>query len=279
MNATRAVPRAYLWGFADTVHAGMEGRLAPQLIFGHMYPRKGPKYFFPAMIAVKLPIGLGALSVLGLIFFLARRLPKQWDFEASVILASSLLFLLVLTQGATYAGVRHTMPVIALMAIFAGLLVQKTLTTNSRSLKTIVFAAYVLAAASALPLMRPWEYFNEFVGGARNAHNYFNDEGVDLALYFHGIAKLYAEKPDLSAAEQAFRKSLELDSAAFFVNIELGNVLLKRGAREGALRAYSDALKYAPEDTFVRQAIEKQIARFSGPASVDIPVLRNPFLE
>jgi dolichyl-phosphate-mannose--protein O-mannosyl transferase len=57
MNATHVVPRAYLWGFADTVHAGLEGRLAPQLIFGRMYARKGPKYFFPAMIAIKLPIG------------------------------------------------------------------------------------------------------------------------------------------------------------------------------------------------------------------------------
>jgi hypothetical protein len=385
MNATRVVPRAYLWGFADTVHAGMEGRLAPQLIFGRIYFRKGPKYFFPAMIAVKLPIGLGALSLLGLVFFLARRLPKEWNFEASVILASAVLFLLVLAQGSTYAGVRHALPVVALMAIFAGLFVQKALTSSSRSLKTIALAAYVLAAASALPLMRPWEYFNEFVGGTKNAHNYFDDEGVDLAqrtkeiadyyrkflkssgemphiiyissdeelrgrdveylgrdmqrdlprlsepqmsgtifadvlllspnafwdrralreatpvarfgnlfvyrgtfyspadaaatLYFHGVAKLYAEKPDLTAAEQAFRKSLELDSAAFFVSIELGNVLLKRGARDEALLVYSDALKHAPEDPFFRRPIEKQIARFAGPASVEIPALRNPFLE
>ena len=325
MNATRVVPSAYLWGFADTVHAGMEGRLAPQLIFGRIYFRKGPKYFFPAMIAVKLPIGLGALSLLGLGFFFARRLPKEWNFEAGVILASAVLFLLVLAQGSTYAGVRHALPVVALMAIFAGLFVQKALTSSSRSIKTLALAAYVLAAASALPLMRPWEYFNEFVGGTKNAHNYFDDEGVDLAqrtkeiadyyrkflkspgemphiiyissdeelrgrdveylgrdmqrdlprlsepqisgtifadvlllspnafwdrralreatpvarfgnlfvyrgtfyspadaaatLYFHGIAKVYAEKPDLAAAEQAFRKSLELDSAAFFVSM------------------------------------------------------------
>jgi hypothetical protein len=117
MNATRIVPRSYLWGFADTVHAGMEGRLAPQLVFGHMYARKGPKYFFPAMIGVKLPIGLSALSLLGLIFFFARRLPAEWDFPAGVILAAALLFLLVLSQGATYAGIRHAMPVVALLAI------------------------------------------------------------------------------------------------------------------------------------------------------------------
>jgi len=385
MNATQIVPRAYLWGFADTVHAGMEGRLAPQLVFGRMYPRKGPKYFFPAMIAVKLPIGLSVLTVLGLTYFFARRLQVEWNFPAGVILASALLFLLVLLQGATYAGVRHALPVVALLSIFAGLFVARTLASNSLRLKTVVLTAYLLACASALPLMRPWEYFNEFVGGTKNAHRYFDDEGVDLgqrtkeiadyyrkflkpsgemantiyssseeeykgrdleyvgrdkerdlprlsqpeitgtifagstllsqntfwdrralreatpvarfgnlfvyhgsffspadaaaALYFHGIAKLYAEKPDPAVAEQAFHQSLEKDPAAFFVYIELGNLLLKRGAREDALRAYSDALKYTPADPFFRQPIEKQIARFAVSPFAEIPPLRDPFLE
>jgi hypothetical protein len=385
MNATRIVPRSYLWGFADTVHAGMEGRLAPQLVFGRMYFRKGPKYFSPAMIAVKLPIGLSVLCVLGLIFFFARRLPGRWNFPAGVILAAGLLFLLVLSQGATYAGIRHAMPVVVLLAIFAGLFAERALASNSRSLRATMLAGYFFAGASALPLLRPWEYFNEFVGGTRNAHNYFDDEGVNLgqrtkemvkyycqfvkpsretpyvitfssddelrgrdmeylgrdierdlprlsqpqmsgtvfvesnflspntfwdrralreatpvarfgnlfvyhgtffspgdaaaALYFHGIEKVYAEKPELFVAEQSFRKSLEMDPTAFFVDIELGNLLLKNGAREQALRAYSDALKYAPEDEFFRQPIKEQIARFASSPGTEIPPLRNPFLE
>jgi hypothetical protein len=385
MSATHIVPRAYLWGFADTVHAGMEGRMFPQLIFGRSYLRKGPMYFFPAMIAVKLPIGLSVLSVLGLIAFFARRLPVEWNFPASLILASALLFLLVLMQGATYAGIRHALPVVALLSIFAGLSVEIAFLSNSRSLKGAVLAAYVLACASAIPLLRPWEYFNEFVGGSKNAYKYFDDEGVDLgqrtreiveyyrrflepsgemahiiyvasdeelkardveylgrdmerdlprliqpersgtifigssflspntfwdrhafreatpvarlgnlfvyhgtfpspadaaaALYFHGIETVYADKPNLVAAEQAFRQSAEMDPAAFFVNIELGNLLLKRGARQEALQAYSDALKYAPQDQLVRRPIEIQIARFAGPPSAEIPSLRNPFLE
>ena len=98
-------------------------------------------------------------------------------------------------------------------------------------------------------------------------------------LYFHGIAKVYADKPDLVEAEKALRQSLEFDPAAFFADIELGNLLLKRGAREQALLAYSDALKYAPEDRLFRQPIEQQIARLAHPSSAEIPPLRNPFLE
>ena len=39
--------RAYLWGFADTIRAGMEGRENPQLFFGRLYNYRGPRYFFP----------------------------------------------------------------------------------------------------------------------------------------------------------------------------------------------------------------------------------------
>jgi hypothetical protein len=275
--------------------------------------------------------------------------------------------------------------VVALLAVFAGLFVERALASNSRGLKAMVLAGYFFAGASALPLLRPWEYFNEFVGGTRNAHKYFDDEGVGLgqrtkemveyyrkfvkpsaempyvicnssdqelrgrdmeylgsdmerdlprlsepemsgtvfvesgflspnnfwdrralreatpvarfgnlfvyrgtffspadaagALYGNGIEKLYAEKPDLAVAEQSFRKSLGIDPSAFFVNIELGNLLLKRGARDEALRAYSDALKYAPDDPSFHQPIEEQIARFAHQPLGEIPPLRNPFLE
>jgi hypothetical protein len=385
MRATHVVPRAYLWGFADTVHAGMEGRPYSQLFFGRRYLRKGPRYFFPAMIAVKLPIGLSLLSVLGLIAFCARRLPVEWNVPVSVILASVLLFLLVLALGATYAGIRHALPVVALLSIFAGLSVEAAFLSNSRRLKAVALTAYVLACVSALPVLRPWEYFNEFVGGSKNAYKYFDDEGVDLgqrteeiveyyrrfvkgsgenvyiiyqaadeelkrrnvqylgrdmgrdlpqlsqpercgtffigsqmltptlfwdrkafreatpvarfgnlfvyhgkffspadaaaALYSYGIETLYADKPDLVAAEQAFRRSTQTDPTAFFVNIELGNLLLKRGARKEALQAYSNALKYSPDDLLVRQPIERQISRFAAPTSGEIQPLRNPYLE
>jgi hypothetical protein len=385
MAVTHVVPRAYLWGFADTVHAGLEGRPSPQLVFGRLYERRGPKYFFPAMIAIKLPIGLSVLSLLGLLLFFARRLPEQWNFPVSVILVAAILFLLVLANGATYAGIRHALPVVTLLSIFAGLFVEKALTSSSPSVKAMMVLAYVLACASALPVLRPWEYFNEFVGGTRNGYKYFNDEGVDLgqrtkeivdhyrkflkpageipsiiyftseeelkgrdvdylgrdmlrdlkklsqpersgtifirssffspgtfwdrrafreatpaarfgnlfvyqgtfvspadaaaALYFHGIEKLYADRPDDAAAEKAFQQSAEMDPTAFFVHIELGNLLLKRGAREAALRAYSDALKYAPNEALIRRPIEMQIERITRQPLAEIPPLRNPFLE
>jgi len=190
MAATHAVPRAYLWGFADTIRAGMEGRPFPQLIFGRVYVRRGPRYFFPAMIALKLPIGLSILIALGLGLFFGRRLPVDWNFPASIILAAAILFLLVLVAGATYAGIRHALPVVVLLSSFAGIFAEHAITFYSRRMQAVAAIGYLLAIVSAVPVMRPWEYFNEIVG-TRNGYKYFSDEGVDLGQRTKELAAYY----------------------------------------------------------------------------------------
>jgi tetratricopeptide (TPR) repeat protein len=385
MAATHVVPRAYLWGFADTVRAGMEGRENPQLFLGKVYSFRAPKYFFPAMIAVKVPIGLLALLILGLFLFLSRRIPSDWIVPCWVVVSVAGLFLLVLSTGATYAGIRHALPVVVLLSVFAGISVEMALSSKTRELKIIAALAFIVATVSALPHMRPWEYFNEFGGGTANAYKYFSDEGVDLGqrskelaeyyrrelkpndlrpicfydtpeaekvargvdcfgsdkehdrarvelpersgtifaapsdfirqsywdraalreatpvkrlgnlfifrgtfylpgqaarvFYYRGLEKIYGEKPDDAEAENAFRSSVELDPTAYFVHIELGNLYLKRGSREECVRAYSEALKYAPHEPEIRSALQNQIERVSRDALAGINPLRDPSLE
>jgi hypothetical protein len=191
MSLTRVVPRAYLWGFADTIRAGMEGRENPQLFFGRVYQFRAPKYFFPATIAIKLPIGLLVLLVLGLFFFLARRIPPHLLLPCTVVLAVATLFLIVLSAGATYAGVRHALPVVVLLSVFSGISFAIALSSKTSRLKILVALAFIAAAVSALPHMRPWEYFNEFVGGTSGAYKYFCDEGVDLGQRTKEVTNFY----------------------------------------------------------------------------------------
>ena len=385
MAATHAVPRAYIWGFADTITAGLEGRATPITAFGRSYWKTGPKYFFPGVIALKLPIGLGVLVLTGLYLFFARRLPREWNLAVSIVLAALLTFLLVLASGSSFAGIRHALPAVVLLAIIAGLAVHLGLVSNSKPFRAIVAAALLAAAASALPVTRPWEYFNEIIGGAKNGFLYFNDEGVDLgqrgkelAAYYHSVieptdekplliylmsgperkargltwpkqdksrdqpqpglptfsgtvvidarflskqpfwdnaflreatpsarfgnllifrgpcscgslvasglffgalGKIYAEKPDLDAAEQLLKQAIALDPTPFFVHLQLGNLYLKRGLREQALQAYSDASRYASFDLEQRRLIEEQIKRVSSEPLDQIPELRNPVME
>jgi hypothetical protein len=191
MAKTHVVPRSYLWGFADTIRAGLEGRENPQLFLGKVYNFRAPTYFFPAMIAVKVPIGLLALLLLGLFLFLTRRVPSDWILPSWVVLAVAGLFLPVLSVGATYAGIRHALPVVVLLSCLAGISFDLALFSKTRQLQIIVAFAFLVAAVSAVPQMRPWEYFNEFVGGTANAYKYFSDEGVDLAQRSKELAEYY----------------------------------------------------------------------------------------
>jgi tetratricopeptide (TPR) repeat protein len=300
----------------------------------------------------------------------------------SMVLAASSLFLVVLASGSSYAGIRHALPIVVLLAIIGGVAVDAGVSSTSRAWKVVVTLALIAAAISALPVLRPWEYFNEIVG-SKNAYLYFSDEGVDLAqrgneleqyyhrvlepsgevpllgyemgeaekmarhldwlgrdlkrdearlsspvfsgdiladarflgkkpfwdtpalrtavptsrfgnllifrgtfpsnlagkFYFDALAKIFTEKPDLEAAERLLRQSLASDPTAFFVDIQLGNVCIKRGERECASRAYSDALQYAPNDTQLRGLIEAQIKRVSSEPLNQIQDLRDPFME
>ena len=204
MASTHVVPRAYIWGFADTIRAGLEGRAEPITAFGRPYLDAGPRYFFPGMIALKLPIGLSVLVLIGLGLFFRRRLPSERYAGLAIVLGALLLFLLVLSLGSTYGGIRHALPVVVLLAIFGGVAIQMGFASNSMFLKAAVATALVGAAASALPVMRPWEYFNEIIGGEKNAYLYFSDEGVDLgqrgkelAEYYHRVLEPSGEVPIL----------------------------------------------------------------------------------
>jgi hypothetical protein len=387
MARSHVAPRAYIWGFADTARAGLEGRADPVFAFGHTYFNAAPMYFFPGVMALKLPIGSSILVLLGLWLYCARRLPGGWTTPRSMILGAAIFFLLILMRGITYGGIRHALPIVVLLSVFAGTAAKYGMTSHSRRNRIGVAVAFAAAALSAVPAVRPWEYFNEIIGGSSQAYRYFNDEGVDLlqrgteaARYYHtvleptgelplfaytlgpevakytglkvdwlgrdfkrderriesadfsgtimvnarllakmpfwdsaslrhripdarfgnllifrgrcaceslraqlvyteALARIFSEAPDLPGAERLLRESIRLDPSPFFVFIDLGNLLLKRGAREDALRTYSEALKRVPGNPEISRAIEEQIMRVSSEPLDRIPELRDPFLE
>jgi hypothetical protein len=383
MHATHILPRAYIWGLADTIRAGLEGRVDPITAFGRPYMGTGPRYYFPVMIALKLPIGLTFLVLIGLFPFATRGVFRE---GLLIVLSAAIFFLLIVMAGSTYAGIRHALPVVVLLAILGGVGLQFAFSSKSIAWRAVAAASLVIAAASALPVMRPWEYFNEIIGGAGHAYLYFSDEGVDLgqrvkeladyyhqkveptgevpfvfygpiseveekarhidwlgqdpnrdqsrlespmffgtviidgrflgrhpywdisalqrvapsarfgnlmvfrgtcecgpilasSLYQESLSEIFAEKPDWATAERLLRQSVMLDPSAFFVHIELGNAYLKLGRLDDALRAYSDALRYAPDDARLRRQIQAQIQKVSSGPLESIDPLRDPFLE
>jgi len=191
ISTARILPRAYIWGLADTIRAGAEGRAIPILAFGEMYYSKGPFYYFPGVIATKLPIGLVLLVVIGFGCVVSGKIPKDYLAPLLGLTLLAAVFLVFLIIGSSYGGVRHALPIFPLLAVLGAIPIYVAVRDRSYIFGTVSTILLLAAIASAVPVMRPWEYFNESVGGSAGAWKYFSDEGVDLGLRLEDIDRYY----------------------------------------------------------------------------------------
>jgi Dolichyl-phosphate-mannose-protein mannosyltransferase len=377
---THVLPRSYIWGLADTIRTGIEGRGIPVNFLGRTYRDRGPVYYFPTVLAVKLPIGLLALALSGLILLPMPNFPRSWRLPCVALVLMAALFLVALARGVSYGGVRHALPVLVVLSVFGGIASAHVLSSRSRLAHILIVVAVVIAAASALPRIRPWEYFNELVGGPEKAFLSFSDEGVDMGQrrldfvrYYHqhlepagevpylfysiagselkrrqvrvrgeqsteldeleekpdvtgiffvnpksifrnpryrifretqpveriGNLLIYrgtfylpwirerqlltrarrlltSSEPNLDKAEAQFREILTINPNSFGALLGLGNLMLRRGQREEALRLYELARKQLEnEEQAMRAVLTQQIERLSSNEPLErIPPVR-----
>lgn len=185
----RLLPRAYLWGLADTLRTGVDGRnIALHLVWGRVYEGRNPWFTWPAIIAAKLPLALSALALLGLGLLWRAPLPARARWMLAALAAASACHLAALMASpAAWGGVRHATPLIAAAAILGGGAVAEAWRRRSKVLLALVSGLFVAAFAMTIREPRLWEYHNELAGGSANGWRYFKNEGLDLGQRFHEI--------------------------------------------------------------------------------------------
>ena len=183
------LPRAYLWGLADTLRTGVDGRnIALHLIWGKLYEGRNPWFTWPAIIAAKLPLALSALALLGLGLLWRAPLPASARWMLAALAAASLFHLAALMASpAAWGGVRHATPLLVAAAILGGAAVSEAWRRRSKVLLVVVGGLFIAAFAMTIREPRLWEYHNELAGGSANGWRYFRNEGVDLGQRFHEI--------------------------------------------------------------------------------------------
>lgn len=192
LEELHVLPRPYLWGLADIIRAGVEGRIIPVYLWNRSYIRKPPFYFFPAIVFFKLPVGLVVLCLLGFLL-LCSKVPSEWRPGLWLVIGFAAFILAMLATGSSsYAGVRHALPVFPVLAVLAGVVCAQAVLTRSKTLRIVGVLSLGAALISAIPVIRPWEYYNELAGGPDFAYKHFDDEGLEsgqrikeLAAYYH----------------------------------------------------------------------------------------------
>ncbi len=187
------VPRSYLWGLADTVRTGIEGRgISQHLIWGTVYDGEAPWFSWPAIILSKLPLALMLLALLGTGMIVLRRAElsrrAQWVLWSVLGASASHLAALLGSEG-SWGGIRHAMPLVVALSIPVGGAVALAWTHRASvplARMRLASVALLLGATLAMTLgeKRAWEYHNELVGGTDGAWDYFANEGRDLGQRF-----------------------------------------------------------------------------------------------
>jgi hypothetical protein len=208
MACTHFVPRSYLWGLADILHVGVEGRVAPIFFMGRLYMQRPPFYFFPTVLLVKIPLGLIALALMGLLLVLITRKWSGAEPLLVILLFGGLLLAMLIKGTSSYAGMRHALIVLPSLAVAGAAALAIAWGRKSRVLLAGIALAAMLAMASAMPVLRPWEYYNELVGGTENAWHHLSDEGMEsgqrtkeLAAYYHQYLEPKGEIPYVEYSE------------------------------------------------------------------------------
>lgn len=187
-----ALPRAYLWGLADIIRAGVEGRQDVMYVFGKLVYGTTPWYFFPGVLLAKLPLGFIALTLGGAWLVARERVSSEWRAGVLLMLAWAGFYLFFIVRGNSgYAGVRHAAPIFPSLAVLAALPLTLALVERDRLVRAASAIGVLAIALSALPVMRPWEYYNELVGGADGAWQYFADDGLENGQRVKDIAAYY----------------------------------------------------------------------------------------
>ena len=183
------LPRPYLWGLADTVRAGIEGRGYPiSLLWGTTYLGTPPWFAWPSLVASKVPVALLLMSLLGLLALVRAPVPAAARWTLGTVAAMGLGHLAsLLNSMTTYAGLRHALPLVMLLALLAGALVWRLWSRERRGWRAAAVAPLLVALLMTAREPRLWEYHNELAGGTRDAWKYFLNESGDLGQRFHEL--------------------------------------------------------------------------------------------
>ncbi|WP_437569861.1 tetratricopeptide repeat protein [Sorangium sp. So ce542] len=188
------LPRAYIWGLADILRAGIDGRHDSLFVLGKLFQGTTPWYTFPVVLLVKIPLGVLALAIAGVVLLARRDGIPAWRSAGLVWLGWGAFYLCFLIRGNSgYAGIRHALPVIVVAAVLAALAVIHAASSGPRWWRAGAAVALLGALVSAWPRMRPWEYYNELVGGSSEAWRYFADDGLDNSQRARELAAYYDE--------------------------------------------------------------------------------------
>ena len=181
----RLLPEAYLAGLVDI--ASFSSR--PTYFFRRYYA-EGFWYYFPVALAIKLTIGLLFL------FAYAVLDPRVWRAHSQILVPCSIsliVFLSFAMYGKLDIGVRHVLPLLPFMVIFAAAAGSEMLKGSKASSMAAALAITfsIFSAARSAPEQLSYA---EFFGGSASLHRYLGDSNIDWGQSSDRLKRFLADR-------------------------------------------------------------------------------------
>lgn len=199
LDQSGVLPRPYVWGLADTVRAGVDGRgQTEHRLWGVDHPGRPPLHAWPSLVVSKVPLALVVLLVAGGVM-LALRWPSPGRQRSALgmvlVMAFGYSLALLLSKG-TYAGIRHALPLVMAMLVLAAVGLAALWRQYGKAWAPgVALAAGVWALAMATTLREPrlYEFHNTLAGGSIDAWRNFRNESVDLGQRIRELSRFHDE--------------------------------------------------------------------------------------
>src|SRR5882757_673507 len=185
------LPESYLYGLAD-VRSMANGM--PSYLFGKVYEH-GVWFYFPSVIAIKLTLGLLALTALALAAMVMGRLRGR---EVLYLLVPPAVYLWIAMGSELNIGSRHVLPVYVFLCVLAAGGAWAWIKSADGQLHKgwawVVAILLVLHVGSSLRAYPNYmAYSNELWGGPTQTHLYLTDSNTDWGQQLKAV-KLYTDQ-------------------------------------------------------------------------------------
>lgn len=218
-------------------------------LFGQTRP-DGFWYYFPVLIAYKTPVALLTVLLASVILAFEARARSVWVVAGLVVPVA--VYLAVSMAGSVQIGIRHVLPLLAVLYVLAGVVM-----TRSAWRMMLLLAAIALAAAETLPRHPDYlAFFNQLARTGGQDERIAADSNLDWGQDLARLARRVASDATL-AAELSAVYPLGDRQAPLFRVLGLDPALIDAVPRPGSLVAVS----------VTRRVLDRERLRFIGAAA------------
>lgn len=171
------LPSAFLEGI-DLQRRDFENKDASRSTYfrGEWYERGWWWYYF-YVIAVKVPIGIWILVLIGSFVLIFCKLPHRIDSLCYLVIPGAMLFALACSQTGFGHSFRYVLPAFPYALIIASAAMYHTASRSQYFISRVAITWFLISSIYVFP--HSLSYFNEIAGGPTNGHFHLLDGNVD----------------------------------------------------------------------------------------------------